>query len=918
MLINVSPHYLYWSGKIQPIEEVHAPYFLAFPPKGIEASKAREQVIKSFEGDERIRKVGEVETYKSFWDPSVERKVFKVYTARSYMVPEVSDEIFRMGLYTAEHDIPYTERALADLAAEGKWVFDTGGKERKVKVTAYDIEMTKYGEVKEVPIDIIGYHQFDFSFVSEKDLDSEDFFFQFTDFPEGVGEVGEVVQIFSDNEDEEISNLIEICRVLSNSDIITGHNIIGFDNLQIYERARYILKNSSVLSDEEAKELKYFMEKYVRRDQSFHFGTPTDVAIFYPSSFDTYQAARKFYNLDEYTLGSVAAFLGVNIEGRLNLTPQEMDVDSKTMLYNRQDVMEQEAIAMYLLQQAMPLAFTTGMPFEILLPSGATKMWDYMAMVRAARQKKIMPATCRVFGVASKIGKLGRTREEIADKARKESDKEVMRIAKYGDEMPDWVEYPFLIYDRESKGIAYHFPGGMTIKPDKDANSHFIPWYTVIVADVGAMYPTILRAVNAGADTVRVAREDEEADDWVWLKKVPEEFMRAGFKMREATEDFVDKGVMIGVKVSKEPGLVNLAMGGIMNFIGKIKAEMKKAEGEEKKRLAMIYQSLKGARNAGTHGILSAPRVSCRQFNLWGAALITTKGQRILNDTLKVLNSRGARVVYGDTDGIYMACSRSAPRKLAEALGINVEKENWIIMPDEAINIINFCNERWRKELNYPEFELEPEEHDAMIFVKHKNYLIFDAKDGKVEMITKGNNFKGSDKPDIARIVLKDIMLDVLRENASWEDEEEARESVKKSIKRITMEKVSSLDIEKFGMDAFTLVQSIQPPARYKPNPNGSRSVYGKRAEAIESLLGKIKVRRKFKFVVTKKPLPGMKNPTKSGVKPIHYMYPIELLKDRKELDMEWYTEMIKNFIQGAFGLPDLDTREQYGLDKWM
>lgn len=59
----------------------------------------------------------------------------------------------------------------------------------------------------------------------------------------------------------------------------------------------------------------------------------------------------------------------------------------------------------------------------------------------------------------------------------------------------------------------------MTIKPDRDANSHFIPWYNVIVADVGAMYPTILRAVNAGADTVRVAREGEQPDDWVWLKR---------------------------------------------------------------------------------------------------------------------------------------------------------------------------------------------------------------------------------------------------------------------------------------------------------------------------------------------------------------------------------------------------------------
>ena len=91
-------------------------------------------------------------------------------------------------------------------------------------------------------------------------------------------------------------------------------------------------------------------------------------------------------------------------------------------------------------------------------------------------------------------------------------------------------------------------------------------------------------------------------------------------------------------------------------------------------------------------------------------------------------------------------------------------------------------NVKWQKDLNYPDFELEPEKHDGMIFVKHKNYLIFDSKDGKIEMMTKGNNFKGSDKANIARKVLENIMIDVLKENPSWDDEEEARDKIKNSI----------------------------------------------------------------------------------------------------------------------------------------
>ena len=66
--------------------------------------------------------------------------------------------------------------------------------------------------------------------------------------------------------------------------------------------------------------------------------------------------------------------------------------------------------------------------------------------------------------------------------------------------------------------------------------------------------------------------------------------------------------------------------------------------------------------------------------------------------------------------------------------------------PDEVLKVIRFLNDRWREKLNYPGFELEPEYSDIMLFVKHKNYLIWNARDGKLHMSTKGNNFKGSDK----------------------------------------------------------------------------------------------------------------------------------------------------------------------------
>ena len=912
MLINASPTYLYWQGRLQPIHELHNPYFLVFSPSNVDAEVARKRLINEIGNDNRILKIGEIEEYTSFWNSKIKRKVFKVYVKHPSMVPEMSNKIFNMGYYTAEHDIPYHERVLTDLASQGIWIFDSKGKERKISLTVYDIELTKFGEVEEPPIDIIGYSNIDISFVSEKNLENEDFFFDFIK----IEESNELKQLVANDEHEEIKNLIEFSKIVKNSDIIAGHNIMGFDNLQIYERIKRLMQVSSVLSPEEMKEFKDFLNEYTRKDQSFQFGSPNDTAIFYPSTFDTYLASRKFYSLEDFSLDGITNFLGIGIKDRLHLSPQEMALDEKTLLYNKQDVIEEVRVTKSLIQQGLPLAFITGMPFELLFPAGATKMWDYMAMIRAAYHKKIMPPICRAFDIARRIGEYGRSKKEIVDGVRKKkAGKEIMRIVKYGEEMPDWVEYPFLIYDNGELG--YHFPGGMTIKPDRDANSHFIPWYNVIVADVGAMYPTILRAINAGGDTVRLAIDNP--DEWVWIKRLPNRFIKeVRFASKEIDEEFMDKGLLIGVKISKEPGIVNLAMKGIMNFIDKIKKEMKEKTGEDKKRLKMMYQSLKAARNAGTHGILSAPLVSCRQFNLWGAALITTKGQRILYDTLKILKDAGIRVVYGDTDGIYVACSRSAPKKLRKALGLEENGEDWIVYPSKVYNVIEYCNKKWQKELNYENFELEPEEHDAMIFIKHKNYLIFDVENGNVKMVTKGNNFKGSDKPDIARIVLKDIMIEVLKENIEWKDEEEARKKVRESIKRATLNKIKEIDIQKFGLDAFTLIQSVQPASRYKPNPDGSMSVYGERAKALEKLVGKLNYRRKFKFVITKHPLPGIRSPTKSGVKPIHYMYPVELLLDRDEIDMKWYKDMIKNFIQGAFGLAEIEATTQYGLDKWM
>jgi DNA polymerase elongation subunit (family B) len=639
-------------------------------------------------------------------------------------------------------------------------------------------------------------------------------------------------------------------------------------------------------------------------------------------------------------LKAVAPFLGVEIEDRLFLTPSQIKIDTRTLKYNRQDIQEQIGVSLNLIQQALPLAFTTCMSFDLLLPMGAVNMWDHMALLRGTVKKKMMPPICRAKSISQVLLRDFRgcsSKKDIVQRSKQKKEqlsKDFLRVLKYGEEMPTWVEYPYVIYNENAKdadeSLNYHLPGGMTIKPDNETRSHFIPWYYVVVADVGAMYPTILKAMNIGGDTVRLALKTEKPDASIWLKKLPKQLLQTrNIQWREINKEdtYADQGYILGIKIDTKPGVVSLAMTGIMNLIAKIKKELKevqeKGDALEVQRLKMMYQSLKGARNAGTHGILAAPNVSGRQFNLWGAAAITTKGQMILSDTLTSLEEKNIRVVYGDTDGIYLGCSRSAGNlpEFSKALGgpPASQEETWLTKPEKARSAIEHCNTKWQQDLNYPEFELEAEQHDGMMFIKHKNYLIFDHKNGTIEMMTKGNNFKGSDKANIARKALKSIMINVLKENPSWDDEEEARKAVKNSIKSKTRDILLNLDLSKVNMEDLTLIQSVQPSKRYKPNQDGSTSVFGRRSAALEKLLGQpIKTRIKLKFVVTKRPLPGITNPSKSGVKPIDFMYPLDLLKDRNDIDLGWYKKMIENYIQGAFGLSDIAVTEQKGLDAWM
>lgn len=989
VLLNLSTQHLFWQGKEpQSIHDHHQAALLAWsqdPEESIESAHDRlAGLVADASGasreDNALAKVQEVLDpleYDSFWNFGTKRPVIPVASKRSFWTPDISDELFfRHGFYTAEHDIPYRERALADLQAEKDWwLFDTKGKKAKLDVLTYDIETTQYEEgKKDIPVDIIGYSDFQVEYEASKDLDTEEMDFNFRDLPMDW-ESQEVVQLEARNVDEELDMLHDFTKdVVVKHDLIAGHNVLGFDNLQIHNRIGDLMargKKDANLSPEMQSWFEEFTRTYSRKDRSFHFGTSSDIAVWHPVTLDTFHAARKFYFFhDDFTLKGLAPWLGVHVEEREYMDAADMKMDARTLLYNKHDVQEQMGITQSLIAQALPLTFTVNLPMDELLTGGNTKMWDHMAFLRARRQRKMMPATCRAMQVCRTAQRLlpgqpNPTREDVAKAAlglgihegTSSRYKEFVRVAKQGPEMPFWLEHPGVMADaegrKEGRGTGYEIVGGLTLKPDSDLQSHFIPWYHVVEADVGAMYPTILKARNLTADTVRPAKADEEPDDWLWLDELDDRFIRSELyhvRRPNDAETFTGgRGWMVGIRKNPEEGMVNKAMTGILRTIQKVKDERAKAKADgapkdEVRIHDMTYASLKAARNAGTHGILVAVNVSCRQFNMWGGAAITTIGQEILHETQKGFTERGRRVVYGDTDGIYLGCSKSMGNlpHMAAALDVDVEMDEkaWITLPDDAREAIEAMNKHWQKELNYPGFELEMEQSDAMVFIVHKNYLKFATKGDEVIMETKGNNFKGSDKAPLARVMLQEIMLLALKDVASWEDEEDARERMKTAIKRHTTEVMKDYDAKTAETEELIMRQQVRPIKSYKPNPDGSASAFAVRTAALEQLLGEqITAGRKMKFIVCKDPLPfyqpnsdaqqwGMerlqkmglryngKKPSKSGIKPMEYMWPIDLVEPHMT-DFAWYKDTVEAYVKGAFGFSNLELATQRGLSSW-
>lgn len=689
---NSNTHIFESDGIVKEIGKDLAPYFLV--NWGSMKPVAQNDLLKFYQTTRDITRIGDIEEYTSavkFTKNTREKlQVRKIYVRHPSLVPKISDTLFqryyRFGIELYQFDIPYRNLVMLESASTNqpeKYIFNTGGNIETLKVLTYDIENLATGEIC-----IIGYSSFDIKIQSSFDIDKEDSSFTVIEAPSWQDI--EVKQIITKPEDEAAA-LLEFVKIIDEHDMISGHNIMTYDNIQMIDkRLHFHLGNNSYTLEEEDY-IKRFIKTKTDKTNVFNMGRMEECLIFYPSTLDTYWAFRRVHtNMSQYTLKFLAKSFGINVKNRVYFEGKDFskldkkcydsELFEKLVVYNTHDVMEQNGLTLIAILDLMPTAFLTCMSLDEAVVKSNTKMGDNVTFLRCIRNKRVMPPMAKASEVCDlllkKFNKPFLTDEELM--VLEPDDKNLIKIAKYRTEAPLFVRYPAFVLWCETVG-------GLTGHPNDDngglpsANSDFLPWYRKINADVTAMYPTLVQAKNACCDSVRFALWGEEPDDWIWIKdlrefdinlKEPEglnkfeyyenikymddyikatgaEFLKwSPYILKPTENDYQDTGFLVGVIINNEIGMLNSALRGVVKLTKKIKSDKKALDKldssvpenkSKQKSVAGLYASLKAVRNSFTHGLVLATTTSCRSTNLASGSVIVSYANQIMYDVYSTL-----------------------------------------------------------------------------------------------------------------------------------------------------------------------------------------------------------------------------------------------------------------------------------------
>ena len=667
MIVSISQEYIFYNDK-PPEKHNHRPYFLC---------RSDTDVPKL---DKRVVEIGDIEQYDSWVNWGQKVNVRRIYINHPKSTPSVSNIYYKAGFENYENGVPYLQRVVSDLCAQGMWPLNTNNEKVILKCVIYDFEVVNGF------INCCGIGHFNIAVTSSMNLDNEKFDIKF----ELLDKEPVVTQLLANSINEELNNiLIPLIRIMKESHILIGHNILSFDNQELLNRLSEYKENN---------EVKDFINIYTYSHNAFYRGRISNSFEIYPISFDTLLASRflfKDFAEGQYGLKVLAPLLDVDVtkyssrSSEYNKRILERDFEGfgnwsnnnpLCLQYNRDDIYQTFGIFTKMFKEILTYMFITGMPFQEVVSGANTKIADYMTLIRCYK-KKICPPVVEPIKVARALMYhfKGETpsKKEIFDFFRQhecndsclsgfkvqdnnnhldievnnvleeteESEDDIKhfdiminklyRCVRYGIEMPDYVEYYPLL-------LNYLSVGGMIFKPKISIQ----PLHNVFKADVSAQYPSILKAKNIVCDSVKLCRKDETPDGWCWFRNIGSTSILDKFNWKYADEPYVDKmdeypkQYFIGYRQKGEEGVITKALTGIMEITSRYK---KIPEWQD------VYQrTLKPLRNSLTHGILLSLEATSMQYNIAGTA-IPTYGQIITNKLVKEFNKAGWKLLEADS-----------------------------------------------------------------------------------------------------------------------------------------------------------------------------------------------------------------------------------------------------------------------------
>ena len=396
--------------------------------------------------------------------------------------------------------------------------------------------------------------------------------------------------------------------------------------------------------------------------------------------------------------------------------------------------------------------------------------------------------------------------------------------------------------DNKSAGVANNavikdkkYRGGMVVDPIEGIH------FDVIVMDFASLYPSIIKVNNLSYETVRCKHEE--------CKK----------NMIPQTNHWA---------CTKRNGLTSLIIGSLRDLrVNYYKSQTKKSNitEEERQLYLVVTQALKVILNA-SYGVMGAEIFPL--YYLPAAESTTGMGRHIILDTIEKCKESGIRVLYGDTDSIFV---KDLTQEQIEVLMSRAKKDHGV------------------------ELEVDKEFRYVVLSNRKKNYLGV-TKDGKADV--KGLTGKKSHTPKFIKTLFYEL-LDIL---SAVQNESEFESAKKKITEKIAgyANKVREKQIPLSEL-AFNVMISKSPAEYVKTVPQHIRAA--KQLESIREI-------KKGDIISYVKIL------NKPGVKPVE-------MARQDEVDSSKYMEFMESTLEQITSSMDLDfdtilgKPKQTGLDQF-